>query len=99
MNKPIVTVKKNIYSVSSVSVVLKLNSSPLIHLSLSEKLDGKENKLSNEETFKQEFIEHIYKEDEGSFQWQGTTLKFILVGYNSKKAKTFDLLGLVLKKM
>jgi len=98
MNKPIVTVKKNIYSVSSVSVVLKLNSSPLIHLSLSEKLDGKENKLSNEETFKQEFIEHIYKEDEGSFQWQGTTLKFILVGYNSKKAKTFDLLGLVVKK-
>jgi hypothetical protein len=79
MNKPIVTVKEKNYFVSSVSVILKLNSGPLIHLSLSEKLDGTENKLSNEETFKQEFLEHIYKEDEGSFQWQGTTLKFILV--------------------
>ena len=98
MNKLIVTVKEKKYFVSSVSVILKLNSGSLIHLSLSEKLDGTENNLSNEETFKQEFIEHIYKEDEGSFQWQGTTLKFILVGYNSTEAKTFELIGLVVKK-
>jgi len=98
MNKPIVEVKEKKYSVDRVSVVLKLNSGPLIHLSLSERLDGTENKLSNEETFKQEFLEHIYKEDEGSFQWQGTTLKFILVGYNSTEAKTFELVGLVVKK-
>lgn len=98
MNKPIVEVKEKKYSVDRVSVVLKLNSGPLIHLSLSEKLDGTESKLSNEESFKQEFLEHIYKEDEGSFEWQGTTLKFILVGYNSTEARTFELVGLVVKK-
>ena len=98
MNKPIVTVKEKKYFVSSVSVVLKLNSGPLIHLSLSEKLGGTESKLSNEESFKQEFLEHIYKEDKGSFEWQGTTLKFILVGYNSSEARTFELVGLVVKK-
>ncbi|WP_208345366.1 hypothetical protein, partial [Aetokthonos hydrillicola] len=98
MNKAIVEVKEKKYSVDRVCVVLKLNSGPLIHLRLSEKLDSTESKLSKEEIFKQEFLEHIYKEEEGSFQCQGTTLKFILVGYNTTEAITFELVGLVLKK-
>jgi hypothetical protein len=98
MNKPIVTVKEKKYFVSSVSVVLKLNSGSLIHLRLAEKLDGTESKLSNEETFKQEFFQDICKEAEGSFEWGGQTIKFILVGYNSSEARTFELVGLVVKK-
>lgn len=98
MSKAIVNVKEKKYFVSSVSVVLKLNSGPLIHLRLSEKLDGRENKLSNEETFKQEFFQDICQEVEGSFEWGGQTIKFILVGYNSSEARTFELVGLVIKK-
>jgi hypothetical protein len=98
MNKPIVTVKEKKYFVSSVSVVLKLNSEPLIHLRLAEKLDGTESKLSNEETFKQEFFQDICQEAEGSFAWGGQTIKFILVGYKSSEARTFELVGLVVKK-
>ena len=98
MSKPSVKVKEKKYFVSSVYVVLKLNSEPLIHLRLAEKLDGTESKLSNEETFKQEFFQDICKEAEGSFAWGGQTIKFILVGYNSSEARTFELVGLVVKK-
>lgn len=98
MNKTIVKVKEKEYSVSNITVVLKLNSGPLIHLRLSEKLDGTENRLSNEETFKQEFFQDICQEVEGSFEWGGQTIKFILVGYNSSEARTFELVGLVVKK-
>lgn len=98
MSKAIVNVKEKKYFVSSVSVVLKLNSGSLIHLRLSEKLDGTENKLSNEETFKQEFFQDICQEVEGSFEWGGQSIKFILVGYNSSEARTFELVGLVVKK-
>ena len=98
MNKPIVKVKEKEYSVSNISVVLKVNSGSLIHLRLSEKLDGTEHKLSNEEAFKQEFFQDICREAEGSFQWGGTTLKFILVGSNSSESGTFELVGLVVKK-
>lgn len=98
MNEPIVKVKGKKYFVSNISVVLKLNSGPLIYLRLSEKLDGTESKLSNEETLKQEFLEHIYIEEEGSFEWAGTTINFILVGYNSSDTSTFELVGLVVKK-
>lgn len=98
MNKPTVKVKENEYSVDRICVVLKVNSGTLIHLRLSEKLDGQEYKLSNEESFKQEFFQDICQEAEGSFQWGGTTLKFILVGSNSSKAETFELVGLVVKK-
>ncbi|WP_036487452.1 ubiquitin-like protein [Myxosarcina sp. GI1] len=98
MNKPIVKVKEKEYSVSNISVVLKVNSGSLIHLRLSEKLDGTEHKLSNEEAFKQEFFQDICREEEGSFQWGGTTLKFILVGSNSSEGSTFELVGLAVKK-
>ena len=98
MSKPSVKVKEKKYFVSSVYVVLKLNSEPLIHLRLAEKLDGTESKLSNEETFKQEFFQDICQEAEGSFAWGGQTIKFILVGYNSSEARTFELVGLVVKK-
>ncbi|BAY66425.1 hypothetical protein NIES22_65640 [Calothrix brevissima NIES-22] len=98
MNKTIVKVKEKEYSVSNITVVLKLNSGPLIHLRLSNKLDGAENKLSNEETFKTEFFQDICQEAEGSFAWGGQTIKFILVGYNSSEARTFELVGLVVKK-
>ena len=98
MKKPIVKVKEKKYSVGNFSVVLKLNSGPLIHLRLSEKLDGANNKLSNEETFKQEFFQDIAQEQEGSFEWAGKTLNFILVGYKSSEARNFDLVGLVVNK-
>jgi hypothetical protein len=98
MNKPIVTVKEKEYSVSSVSVVLKLNSGPLIHLRLSEKLDGTGSKQSNEETFKTEFFQDVCQEVEGSFAWGGQTIKFILVGYDNSESRTFELVGLVIKK-
>ena len=97
MSKPTVKVKDKQYAVSQISVILKLNSCPLIHLRLSEKLDGKETKISNEDTFKQEFFQDICAEAEGSFAWGGT-LKFFLVGYNSPEARTFELVGLVVKK-
>ncbi|MBR8828184.1 MAG: hypothetical protein DSM107014_09860 [Gomphosphaeria aponina SAG 52.96 = DSM 107014] len=98
MNKPTVTVKGKKYFVGQVSVVLKLNSGPLIYLKLSEKLDGTEYNLSNEESFKKEFFQDIGQEEEGNFQWNGITIKFILVGYNSSEARTFELVGLVVKK-
>jgi hypothetical protein len=98
MNKPIVTVQEKKYSVSSVSVVLKLNSGPLIHLRLSEKLDGTGSKQSNEETFKTEFFQDVCQEVEGSFAWGGQTIKFILVGYDNSESRTFELVGLVIKK-
>ncbi len=98
MNNPIVIVKEKKYSVSHISVILKLNYGPLIHLRLSEKLDNSGYKLSNEETFKQEFFQDISQEEEGSFEWGGKTLNFVLVGYNSTEARTFDLVGLVVKK-
>ncbi|MGB3640125.1 MAG: hypothetical protein WBA39_21485, partial [Rivularia sp. (in: cyanobacteria)] len=98
MSKPSVKVKEKEYSVSNIDLVLKLNSGPLIHLKLSEKLDGTESKISNEEAFKKEFFQDICQEEEGSFQWEGTTLKFILVGYNSSEARSFELVGLVVKK-
>ena len=97
MSKPSVKVKDKEYSVSQISVILKLNSGPLIYLRLSEKLDGTEAKISNEETFKQEFFADIFSEAEGSFAW-GDTLKFFLVGYNSLEDRTFELVGLVVKK-
>ncbi|MGB6297046.1 MAG: ubiquitin-like protein [Rivularia sp. (in: cyanobacteria)] len=98
MNKPIVKVKEKIYSVVHISVVLKLNSGPLIYLRLSEKLDGSEYKFSNEETFKKEFVQDIYQEEECEFIWAEKTISFILVGYNSLDSKTFELVGLVVKK-
>jgi|GEM_PF-1180453 len=98
MSEPSVTVKGKEYFVGQVSVVLKLNSGPLIYLKLSEKLDGTEYNLSNEETFKKEFFQDIGQEEEGSFQWNGITIKFILVGYHSSEARTFELVGLVVKK-
>ena len=98
MNKPIVVVKEVKRFVTEFSVVLTLNSSPLIYLGLTDKLDSTVNKSSNAETLKQEFLPHIYQEQEGSFQWQGTTLKFLCVGYNSFKATTFELVGLVVGK-
>lgn len=98
MSKPIVKVKDKEYSVVNISVVLKINSGPLIYLRLAEKLDGTEYKLSNEETFKKEFIQYIFQEEEGEFKWAGTTIKFILVGYNSLESRIFELVGLVVKK-
>lgn len=98
MSKPSVKVKEKEYSVSNISVVLKINSGPLIRLRLSEKLDGTESKISNEETFNQEFFQDICDEVEASFQWGGASLKFILVGYNSSEARKFELVGLVVKK-
>lgn len=97
MSKPTVKVKDKQYAVSQISVILKLNSGPLIYLRLSEKLDGTDSKISNEETFKQEFFADICSEAEGSFEWGGS-LKFFLVGYNSPQARTFELVGLVVKK-
>lgn len=98
MSKPTVKVKEKEYSVTNIDLVLKLNSGPLIYLKLGEKLDGTEKKISNESAFKEEFFLDICHEVEGSFQWQGTTLKFILVGYNSSEARSFELVGLVVKK-
>ena len=97
MSKPTVKVKDKQYALSQISVILKLNSCPLINLRLSEKLDGTETQISNEETFKQEFFADICSEAEGSFVW-GDTLKFFLIGYNSPEARTFELVGLIVKK-
>ncbi|MBR8828180.1 MAG: hypothetical protein DSM107014_09840 [Gomphosphaeria aponina SAG 52.96 = DSM 107014] len=98
MSEPSVTVKGKKYFVGQISVVLKLNTGPLIYLKLSEKLDGTEYNLSNEESFKKEFFQDIGQEEEGNFQWNGITIKFILVGYHSSEARTFELVGLVVKK-
>lgn len=98
MNKPTVTIKEKKYLVTQISVVLKLNSGSLIYLRLSDKLDSTANKPSNEETITKEFVQQIFEEQEGTFQWLGATIKFILIGYNSFESTTFELVGLVIRK-
>ncbi|GJD19161.1 hypothetical protein RIVM261_041170 [Rivularia sp. IAM M-261] len=98
MNKPTVTIKEKQYLVTQISVVLKLNSGSLIYLRLSDKLDSTANKPSNEETITKEFVQQIFEEQEGTFQWLGATIKFILTGYNSFESTTFELVGLVIRK-
>lgn len=98
MNKPTVTIKDKKYLVTQISVVLKLNSGSLIYLRLSDKLDSTANKPSNEETITKEFVQQIFEEQEGTFQWLGATIKFVLIGYNSFESTTFELVGLVIRK-
>ncbi len=98
MNKPTVTIKEKQYLVTQISVVLKLNSASLIYLRLSDKLDSTANKPSNEETITKEFVQQIFEEQEGTFQWLGATINFILTGYNSFESTTFELVGLVIRK-
>jgi uncharacterized protein YggU (UPF0235/DUF167 family) len=98
MNKPTVTIKEKKYLVTQISVVFKLNSGCLIYLRLSDKLDSTPNKPSNEETITKEFVQQIFEEQEGVFQWQNATINFILTGYNSFESTTFELVGLVVRK-
>lgn len=77
MSVPTLLVKNNEYAVDQLSVVLKLNSAPLISLQLSEKLDSEVLDLAG---LKKELFQAICQEQKATFAWQGTQVEFILVG-------------------
>jgi hypothetical protein len=78
MSQPTVLINRKKYVVAEVSIVLKLNSAPLIYLQLSEDLTKG---VSDLQGLKSEFFQDVCQEQQISFEWGGKKIELIMVGF------------------